>query len=347
MRHGYHILYLGTALIVAVILGFAPSNVLVTDLHTKPAVAAKSKHPPAAAVCRGVQVYPSQDLASVANSKPPGTTFCVNDGHYYVSQNVSVQSKDEFIGVNSDSTKPEVEGTGAEHIFHTKGSNGAHIANLAISGAVGGDYCEPNCGRGIGGGGENLTVENVRAYNNPNSGIGGAGSNLVVRNSTFDHNGSPSFARDGGPVSSAGIKSVNSMYIFNSRFIDNYWTGVWCDMECGAFAVHDSTIIGNGKAGIHYEISTGPTVLEGSVVRHNGGSPQASSTRNAGILLTGSSGADAYGNKLGGNAKHGVLIVADSRTGGSISKVTIRGNAMKSDTIKGCNVPGVTCASNR
>jgi hypothetical protein len=346
MHYRYHILTLGAALILAVTLGVLPLNFLVTGLQMKPAAAAKSKRPPTAVICRGIQVYPSQNLAAVAASKPPGTTFCVNKGHYEVPENIAVQSGDKFIGVRSDSTKPEVEGTGAEHIFHTKGSNGAYIANLAIGGAVGGDYCEPNCGRGIGGGGENLTVENVRVYNNPNSGIGGVGPNLVIRNSTFEHNGSPSFARDGGSVSTAGIKSVSSMYIYSSRFVDNYWTGVWCDMECGAFEVHDSTIVGNGKAGIHYEISTGPAILESNAVRNNGGTPQASSTRNAGILVVGSSAADAYGNTLGGNAKYGVLIVADSRTGGAISDVKIQGNAMKGDIIKGCDLAGVTCAPN-
>jgi hypothetical protein len=49
---------------------------------------------------------------------------------------------------------------------------------------------------------------------------------------------------------------------------------------------------------------------------------------------------------LGGNAKYGVLIVADSRTGGAISDVKIQGNAMKGDIIKGCDLAGVTCAPN-
>jgi hypothetical protein len=224
------------------------------------------------------------------------------------------------------------------------GADGATIRGLDLSGAVHDNACEPNCGRAIGGGGKNLLVENVRAHHNENQGIGGAGDGLIVRNSTFDHNGNADSARDDGSVSAAGIKSVNSMFIYNSRFTDNYWAGVWCDIECGAFEVHDSVLTGNGKVGIDDEISSGPAIFEGNTIKNNG--TLSTANKHTGLLVVDSTNVNAYGNTFGGNVEYGVEVAKTGRSPG-IGKVKVHHNTKRGDRLKGCVISGVSCKRNK
>jgi hypothetical protein len=297
--------------------------------------------------CSGKQVYPSQSLPSVAANNPPGTTFCVRDGTYNLSRAVVVESGDKFIGVFSDGTRPSIKTTTVHNIFDAKESVGATIRDLDISGAVGNNQCEPNCGRAIGGG-QDLTVNNVRAHHNANQGIGGTKPGLLVTNSEIDHNGSYSFALDGGPRSAAGIKSVNSMTVLNSRVHDNYWSGVWCDNLCGAFQVKGSTLTKNGKAGIHYEASAGPAVFANNKIQANGGNNAIpASGRRAGLIIYASSNADVYGNTFGSNTFYGIEVAEDNRDWSpKLSKISLHDNTMNGDTIIGCALLPVICTNN-
>jgi hypothetical protein len=104
----------------------------------------------AAYPCSGKQVYPSQNLTTIADNSPSGTTFCIHDGTYNVSKPIVVQDNDKFIGLYDDSTRPSLVTTNAHYIFDANhGSDWATIKGLEISGAVGGNHCEPACGKGI------------------------------------------------------------------------------------------------------------------------------------------------------------------------------------------------------
>jgi hypothetical protein len=297
----------------------------------------------AAYPCSGKDVYPSQNLTTLAAGSNAGTTFCIHDGTYNISKDIRVQDGDRFIGLYNDSTRPSIVTTQAHHIFNAYGSSGALIKGLKVSGAVGGNYCEPSCGRGIGGSGRNLTVDDVWATNNMNQGIGGTGPGLLVKNSLIDHNGSPSFGDDGGPVSSAGIKSVNSFSVINSTVRDNDWKGVWCDIDCEAFEVRDSIITGNGKAGIHYEISRGPAIIEGNLIQGNGYHPKAGTP--AGLLVVGSRNLNAYNNTFGSNREHGIFVSKHFR---KVRKhIYLHDNRKNGDPLRGCKLSGVRCENNR
>jgi hypothetical protein len=327
---------LNAKLVVAARLGSSLALVLL--------VVTFAVNPAAAATCSGERVYPSQDLAAVAREHPAGTTFCITDStsSYEVNNRIVVEDEDRFVGVYSDGTRVGVETTNADHVFYTRGADNAFISGLRIQGAVHDNWCEPECGRGIGGGGKNLTVEDVRATYNENQGIGGTGPGLMVRDSEFDHNGSQDAAMDGGKVSAAGIKSVNSMRVHNSYFHDNYLTGVWCDLECGRFEVRDSVLLRNGKAGIHDEVSSGPAVFEGNTIQRNGGAPGAD-TRVGGILIVGSSNVDAFGNAFGGNHGSAVEVAGDPRTGYLTKGVQIRDNELNGDALEGYAPGGNSC----
>jgi hypothetical protein len=302
--------------------------------------------PRAAVGCVGRDVFPSQSLPSVAKNTPSGTTFCIRDGTYNISSPVIVQSGDVFWGVNSDSTRPVVTTTTARHVFDaapgTTHADGATIKNLIISGAVGDAQCEPDCGRGIGGG-RNLTVDGVRLTNNQNQGVGGTASGLLVRNSTIDHNGSRKFSRlDGGPSSTSGVKSVNSLTVTNSNVHHNWWNGVWCDEECNTFNVKNSTITDNGKAGISYEWSTGPAVISGNTIQRNGWNT-AVTTRRAGLIIVDSAHADVLSNTFGGNTRYGIDVGDAAARSPAVTDVHLSNNTMNGDSIVGCGLVSGQC----
>jgi hypothetical protein len=296
----------------------------------------------AAYSCSGKDVYPTQNLTIVAQNSPRGTTFCIHDGTYNISDPVRVDDNDRFIGLYNDSTRPAVVTTRAQNVFEASGSNGALIKGLKISGAVGGNYCEPECGRGITRG-DHLTVNDVWLTGNKNAGIGGGGPGLLVQNSIIDHNGSYSFSNDGGSITAAGIKTMGSMTVLNSRITDNYWSGVWCDGGCARFEVRNSVIARNGKAGIHNEVSDGPSIFAGNTIKGNGTLTRA--PRRAGIVIVESTNVDAYGNTFGGNATYGVLMAKGTRH--ALSGVKFHDNTMNGDTKSGCDLTGVSCFGNK
>ena len=293
--------------------------------------------------CDGKQVYAPSDLTKVAAAARAGTTFCIHDGNYEVASNIPVQSGDTFTGVYSDTSRPTVWTDQAEQIFHTVSADGATIRNLAVKGAVGGAYCAPQCGRGIGGGGKHLTVDNVHATQNANQGIGGTKDGLLVKNSTIDRNGSYSFSEDDDTASAAGIKSVNSMTVLNSRVSDNYWIGVWCDLDCGAFEVRRSTLSSNGKVGISDEISSGPAVIANNLIQSNG--TLLAANRHSGLLIVDSQNVNVHDNVFESNVQYGVEIVTTGRPPG-IDDVMVHHNTTNGNFLKGCILAGVSCYSN-
>ena len=327
-------------LMSAVVLAVAFAASLVNAPHAEAAVS-----------CSGKDVYPSQDLASVAKNSAAGTTFCVHDGTYSVSSPVKVEDKDRFIGVYTDSTRPTIKTSKALQVFDAGGSDGAVIEGLMISGAVGGNYCEPGCGQGIRGG-DNLTVRNARLTNNKNNGIGGAGPGLLVENSVVDRNGSYSFTiLDGGSSSAAGIKSAqDGLTVRNSRITDNYWSGVWCDGFCEKLTVEGSTITGNGKAGIQDEISVGPAIIRNNRIQGNG--VLSGAQYHVGLLISNSANVDVYGNTFGKNVDHGIQVIEHDRLDApEVTNVVIHDNTMNGDTIAsnskvGCHHIGMTCYNN-
>jgi Right handed beta helix region len=302
-----------------------------------------SENGTAATSCTGKQIYAGANLVSLAANSPSGTTFCIHQGTYSVTQPISVTDGDRFIGVYQSLPRPIVKTTSARMVFNAGGSNQALISSLSVQGAVGDQSCQPNCGRGISGG-YNLTVDNVRATLNKNQGIGGAGSGLLVKNSEIDHNGSSPFAQQGGKETAAGIKSANPMSIQNSYIHDNYWAGVWCDDNCGTLRVQGSRLIGNGKGGIHTEISVGPQIISGNTIQGNG--HFESWSLEAGLLINSVRDVDVYNNTFGNNLDHGIRVVEDSRwpvTG----NISVHDNTINGDLLNGCAISGVLCSLNR
>jgi hypothetical protein len=298
----------------------------------------------AAYSCSGKHIYPPQNLTLIAENSPAGTIFCIHDGTYNVSSPVRAQNNDKYIGLYNDSTRPEVVTSQAKQLFNVRGSSGVEIKGLKIAGAVGGNYCEPGCGQGIRGG-DNLTVRNAWITNNMNNGIGGVGPRLLVEDSIINYNGSYSFSiLDGGLSTTSGIKSSEgSLTVVRSEVTYNYWNGVWCDNDCNALTVKNSTLSRNGKAGIQNEISSGPAVITGNNIMGN--SQLVAANRHAGLLIVSSSRVDVYNNTFGDNVGPGVKFIDDGRSPG-LSDVKFHNNIMNLDALEGCHLSGVSCYGN-
>jgi polar amino acid transport system ATP-binding protein len=71
-----------------------------------------------------------------------------NDHVYKVDRPIMSKAGNRYLGIYSDASKPKVKaGTGVQIIFN--GAKNNYYEDLEIYGAVGGDYCEPKCGKGI------------------------------------------------------------------------------------------------------------------------------------------------------------------------------------------------------
>lgn len=294
-------------------------------------------------------ITPGENIAQVAASCPGSTIFTIKDGSYKVSGPIDVDNGDVFKGVYFDGTRPTIDANGAEVIFQVGGTNGVRIAALDISGADGGNRCAPACGKAIGGDGTNLRVSNVRIHHNANQGIGNPGNGFVLENSEIDNNGSYVFTamdRDSRaePSSAAGIKILNSGTFRNNKIHDNYWNGIWCDNKGGPIVVTGNTIYNNGKSGIQYETCTGPSIIKDNAVAHNGYVNPSYQTARAGILLQDPQNVEISYNTIQEHPEHGIYAVAGNRQ--RIIGVKIHYNRLINDTLKGCQLSGISCLSN-
>ena len=295
-------------------------------------------------------ITPGESITRVAASCPDGTTFTIKDGAYRLSGSVNVDSRDTYRGSYSDGSRPTINANGAKAAFLVGSTSGVQISGLDVTGAKGGDYCEPGCGSAIMGDGTNLHVANVRLHHNLNQGIGNPGDGFVLENSEIDNNGSYSFTRldsNSGrePSSSAGIKAVEgSMTFRNNRIHDNYWIGIWCDQKGGPLVATGNNIYDNGKVGIQYETCRGPSEIKNNTITHNGYINAKTPTPKAGILGQDPQGLEVAYNTISDHPQYGILVVKGTRQ--SIFGVKIHDNRLSNDTVQGCSLSGVLCFAN-
>lgn len=294
-------------------------------------------------------ITPGENIARVVAGCSGSTTFTIKDGSYRLSGPINVSSGDVFKGVYSDKTRPTIDANGAEAAFKVGGTNGVRISGLDISGADGGNYCAPACGKAIAGDGTNLQVSDVRIHHNANQGIGNPGNGFILENSEIDNNGSyPFTALDkrskSEPSSAAGIKILNAGTFRNNEIHDNFWTGIWCDNRGGPIVVTGNRIYDNGKAGIQYEICTGKSVIKDNVVTHNGFIDGDGGSPRAGIVLQDAQGVEVSYNTVRDHPRYGIHAVQGNRQ--RTFGVEIHHNRLTNDAVQGCQLSGINCYSN-
>jgi len=286
--------------------------------------------PPPVAECEGVRVEPTQNLAQVAASNPPGTTFCLDAGSYRTAE-VVLQDGDSLVGEDVDQTF--IEGSG-RHVINASDTSAVTISDLDVSGATGDSTCRPKCGRGVWPGTDTL-IERVHSHHNANLGIGGGEQGLVVRDVELSHNGSQDFLG----CCAGGIKSGNSFTITGSFVHDNTGNGIWCDHKCPRFVATDNISSDNTRNGIRFEhgaalsdadVAASSALIEGNTVQRNNTSRN---TPGAGIEINSASNAEVLRNILGGTiAAHGIIVRGERHPTVNIQIVD---NVLNGDTIGG------------
>lgn len=267
----YRIVVLLTALFLCVpTLGFAQApTVDWFDTVTDWVVDVLPGDPFATGDCEGTAVLANgtdaqngTDLTNAIQNGTTGQKFCVQDGTYVVSETINVKDSQQIRGHYSDGSQPIVKNTGTVEIIFANAGGDQHYRSLDIRDAFYVEGPDANSGRGIQGG-DDVIVRNSRFVGNDNTGIGSTGNGLLVEDSYFEDNGNNLSGDTTGPRSAAGVKSTNTLQITRSVFKDNYWYGVWCDVDCDYLGVTDSKFIHNGKGGVGYELTNGSPLTSG------------------------------------------------------------------------------------
>lgn len=322
--------------------------------------------PPTDWNCSGISIRPGNDIAQIINDAPPDspTTFCVHAGTYQVSQVARLKSGDKLEGEPpggepekvGPATKPApvvfLEGNGTDTLLSALGSN-ISIKWVDLSGASG-------TGRGAGAiaaGSANskFLVQYARIHNNDCLGISNAKGQIL--DSEFFSN-TEAAACIG--VNGSAIKGITQFEAGNLYVHEEQGNGIWCDVGCdvdsergsNGFWVHDSVVVGSGRAGIRYENSPTKAVIEDNRIHGNG-----KVERRGGVDIRDSQNAEVRNNVLGpatiggkSYSANGDQIGVRATDSGRLDRVNlfnidVIGNDMNGERIVSCG-GSVVCTGN-
>jgi hypothetical protein len=324
---------------------------------------------PPVPTCEGVQVVAGQDLDAKIDANPPGTTFCVAEGTFPISQSTNLDDGDRIIGSGRDATIITIDTPISDPDksvgFVARGN--VYVSDLDISGAdvpttcPGGTSCAAY-GQAFKNFAAMLTVERVDCHDNGGNCVGQAGSltfidnDCYVNGSAYSMTSSFRYAACVKIVAAYGAGSGN-LIAYGNHIHDNPWNGLWADFnKVGAWDVHDNVIETSGARGIQWEMSGGYSATDSAhiydnVIRGNG--TLAGQPLRAGIHISTANDIIVENNTFGGQAELGVpgvsIIFTSSREGKAQPDsrgVVIRDNTMNGDAVTGCGLAGVVCSGN-
>jgi hypothetical protein len=305
-----------------------------------------------------------RDIDAVINndSSSRATTFCVHAGTYTVSEVARLKAGDKLEGEPGaytsvrEATKPApvvfLKGSGTDTLLSALGAN-ISIKWVDLSGASG-------TGRGAGAiaagsADSNFEVTYSRIHDNDCLGISNAKGKIL--HSEFFSN-SKAGACIG--VNGSAIKGITQFEAGNLYVHGEQGNGIWCDVGCkesaGDFYVHDSVVVGSGRAGIRYENSPTGAVIANNWIHGNG-----AAERRGGVDIRDSQKALVTGNVFGAATIDGksypvnkdkiaVRATDSGRTDRvNLWDVVIKNNDMNTEIIKGCELPDhiVACSFNQ
>ena len=300
------------------------------------------------------------DIDAIINNDPSGraTTFCVDRGTYTVSQVARLKAGDKLKGEPGGftsvgpATKPApvvfLKGSGTDTLLSALGNN-ISIEWVDITNASG-------TGRGsgaiaAGSADSNFQVQYARIHNNDSLGISNAKGHIL--DSEFFSN-----SEAGGSigVNGSAIKGITQFEAGHLYVHGEQGNGIWCDVGCkeaaGDFYVHDSVIVGSGRAGIRYENSATRAVIKNNLIHGNG-----VAERRGGIDIRDSQNAMVTGNVFGATSidgkpysvnkdKIGVRATDSGRSDRvNLSNIEVAGNKMNTESIVTCGGQ-VACSNN-
>ncbi|HEU4488331.1 MAG TPA: malectin domain-containing carbohydrate-binding protein [Actinomycetota bacterium] len=308
--------------------------------------------------CKGKFVNSVADLMAVNGAS--NTTFCIAPGNYEIGTkvlepgaNVSligapVTMRPDGYGHDFAVDAPsKIHGSGPAIIdLHDKYS--ITIKNLDLSGASG------SCGNGMLGtivtNGVDMKISYSRLHNGFNQAIGHS-SGGVFDHVELDHNGAACL----GGHNTGGIKTGSSdgYTITNSFVHDNLGPGIWCDASCDNFNVLGNVSARNSGQGVRFEhgahvpaCSSCQAVIKNNVLQDNGNCTCDRDLTNAGVGINSAENAEIIGNIFGGNFNGNGVYIQNGRH--PVTNITISGNTMNGDVIKGADKANqITITGNR
>ncbi len=261
-----------------------------------------------------VELRPGDDVASIVDGAPSGTTFLLTTGVYTA---VSIRPKADMVFQGEPGAI--FQGQGKPYAF-SSGASGVTVRGLVIEGY---QPAEKEAAIHPEGGATNWTVENNEIRENGEVGIK-ANDGWRIANNYIHHNG-----RYGVTGSGSGIAIVRNEISYNStdygatgasggtKFVHttglvlqgnyvhhNYGNGLWVDINNVTPLIEGNRVVANERNGIFIEISCGG-IIRNNDVEGNGTKPKLENWMggSSGILVSMTPDVEVYGNIVTGNDK--------------------------------------------
>jgi hypothetical protein len=192
--------------------------------------------------------------------------------------------------------------------------------------------------------GQRMQVLNNRILSNGQMGLSGIGTDVLVEGNEIAHN---NFAQFLAGWEAGGTKFVRTdRLIVRNNFVHrNGGPGLWTDIDNVNVTFENNLVTYNAEAGIFHEISFA-AVIRNNVVMFN--SPASTPwLYGAQILISSSSGAEVYGNRVvvsstGGN---GITLIQQARGSGPLGAYVTQNNTVRDNTIAYMDAIGQTGAA--
>lgn len=312
-----------------------------TSVPPKPTTtdAPATTEPPPGAPADAITVNPGDNIQSLVESHPEGTTFFLRSGLHKSpggTRHVDPKRGDTFIGESG-----AVMDGGGNTTFafqDNKGASGVTIRGIEIrnystpaqrgaidAGSGGwrvvGNEIHHNTGAGVSLGGSNWVIEKNNIHHNRQIGIKGQGSGgRVVSNTIANNNPDRAYDWSWEAGGTKFIKTTN-LYVAGNKVLNNMGPGLWTDGDNRGTVYEKNTVRDNAGPGIFHEISFSATI------RNNTVTGNAHPFYVGGILIANSSGVTVTGNTLSGN-DGGIIGLQDSRGGYNTVDLIVTGNSV-------------------
>jgi nitrous oxidase accessory protein NosD len=272
----------------------------------------------------GVPIHPGDDIQSVVNQYPSGTTFLLKAG---VHRRQEITPKDRMTFNGEAGAVLDGEGQ-AEFAFGGYGIPGREVTIRGLTiqnyaprelhfGAILGDNAvdwrvldnvvRDNAGIGIRLG-PGMFVSGNTTYGNWNLGIGGFNPHgAVIENNEIYGNG---FAGRSGEHAGLKIVGGRDVVLRGNHAHDNTGRGLWLDTDIFDAVVENNIVQDNSLEGIWLEVVCGAVIRDNLSERNGlGGAAQSHWPDKAGIQVVNGTDVEIYGNTLSGN-QNGIAVIA-------------------------------------
>lgn len=280
-----------------------------------------------------VRIEAGDDIQSVIDQHPAGTTFLLAEGTFS-GQTFRPESGDTFYGENGGTV---LDGEGAERAIEGFGVSDVRIAGLTFT-----NYAPPDQGSGVLGTDPSSTgwVVSGNRFTNIEAGPAlmlGDGmevtdnlfadlfsngisawqsSGAVIRNNEFANNNTSGEGPFSATGSAAAIKIAEAT---DTQILDNHihgtvnGAGIWTDISCDNTLIDGNLVEDNGAGGIFVELDYGSVVSNNTVTGNNTGLYEGFG--GGGLYLFNAQDAEVFGNTFAGNGG-GIWVYEEEGRGG-------------------------------